>query len=687
MARRTSLLVKFSAVISLMVALLLGAVILAVGLRLSSDLTVISRNSGLEIVRGRAGEIGQLFRGLLYQLSQLAARPELRTGTPAEALDAIKSGAAAASREANMALYAERDGSYVTSAGGSGNISARAYFQGVFVQGRDFAFGDPVISQTTGLPTVHLAKAVKGPEGRTVRLVAYQLKLEALSSIAASIKVGRTGFGWIVTQTGLLLAHPDPKAVMTLNLTEADKAGYRGMDALGRRILAEESGVGSYADPAGVPMTAYFVRIPETPGWVLGVSLPTAEVAEAAAPLLRMLLVLLALSIAAAVLVSVLVTRTITRPIRGTAGIMVRLASGDLALAGSDSDAARRLAARNDEIGDLGRSMAGLRDKLVEVAAGMRAASDEVAGGSSQLSQTAQALSQGTTEQAASIQELSASVEQLAATVKQNADNTAQADALARRVAQSADSSGRAVQETVASMGEIASRVSVIEEIARQTNLLALNAAIEAARAGEAGKGFAVVATEVRKLAENSQKAAAQINDLSRSSMAVAEEAGRLLAELVPDIKKTAELIQEIAAASSEQAGGAEQISKGVSQMDTVVEQNAAASEQLASTAEELNAQAVLLAERVSFFRLAAEGGGPSTAGGFGEAARGAPATRGSSRASGPSEPAGERSRAPKAPAGRSREPAAAAAGHATAIALPEKAPPGDEEDGDFEEF
>ena len=357
--------------------------------------------------------------------------------------------------------------------------------------------------------------------------------------------------------------------------------------------------------------------------------------------------------------------RQVLAPMRIVLRSLGFLASGDLAAAGSD-DAALRLAARTDELGDLGRSMAELKDKLVEAAAGMRAASDEVAGGSSQLSQTAQALSQGTTEQAASIEELSASVEQLAATVKQNADNTSQADALARRVAQNADASGRSVQETVTSMGEIASRVSVIEEIARQTNLLALNAAIEAARAGEAGKGFAVVATEVRKLAENSQKAAAQINDLSRSSMTVAEEAGRLLAELVPDIKKTADLIQEIAAASSEQAGGAEQISKGVSQMDSVVEQNAAASEELASTAEELNAQAALLAERVSFFRLSAESAGRAGAGARGEAARAAPAVHGLVRATGPAD---------------------AAPGRSTAITLPKKIPEADREDGDFEEF
>jgi methyl-accepting chemotaxis protein len=157
-------------------------------------------------------------------------------------------------------------------------------------------------------------------------------------------------------------------------------------------------------------------------------------------------------------------------------------------------------------------------------------------------------------------------------------------------------------------MKEIAGKIGIIEEIASQTNLLALNAAIEAARAGEAGKGFAVVASEVRKLAERSATAAGEINGLSKSSVGVAIEAGKRLEELVPDIRKTAELIQEISAASSEQSSGAEQIAKGVSQMDSVVQQNASASEELASTAEELAAQAERLADSISFFRIAETG-------------------------------------------------------------------------------
>jgi methyl-accepting chemotaxis protein len=156
-------------------------------------------------------------------------------------------------------------------------------------------------------------------------------------------------------------------------------------------------------------------------------------------------------------------------------------------------------------------------------------------------------------------------------------------------------------------MKQIASKIGIIEEISRQTNLLALNAAIEAARAGEAGKGFAVVASEVRKLAERSATAAGEINELSKKSVSVAGEAGRRLEELVPDIKKTAELIQEIAAASSEQSSGSEQIAKGVMQMDTVVQQNASSSEELAATAEELASQAVNLTDAIGFFKISGE--------------------------------------------------------------------------------
>ncbi|MHB1400754.1 MAG: methyl-accepting chemotaxis protein, partial [Trichloromonadaceae bacterium] len=210
----------------------------------------------------------------------------------------------------------------------------------------------------------------------------------------------------------------------------------------------------------------------------------------------------------------------------------------------------------------------------------------------------------GATEQAASAEEASSSMEQMAANIRQNADNALQTEKIAVKSAADAQAGGQAVAQTVSAMKEIAGKISIIEEIARQTNLLALNAAIEAARAGEHGKGFAVVASEVRKLAERSQLAAAEISQLSGSSVEVAEKAGAMLVRMVPDIQRTAELVQEIAAASKEQDTGAEQVNKAIQQLDQVIQQNASASEEMASTAEELSGQAEQLQHTIAFFKV-----------------------------------------------------------------------------------
>ncbi|ANK87164.1 methyl-accepting chemotaxis protein [Rhizobium sp. N1314] len=258
----------------------------------------------------------------------------------------------------------------------------------------------------------------------------------------------------------------------------------------------------------------------------------------------------------------------------------------------------------HDEIGELLGNVNIMIERLRGVVADAISAAENVSSGSQQLSASSEQVSQGATEQAASAEEASASMEQMAANIKQNADNAAQTEKIARQSAKDAEASGEAVTRAVDAMRTIAQKIGIVQEIARQTDLLALNAAVEAARAGEHGKGFAVVASEVRKLAERSQSAAAEISSMSSDTVKAAADAGEMLGRLVPDIRKTAELVSEISAACREQDIGASQINEAIQQLDKVTQQNAGASEQMSATSEELASQAEELQTSIAFFKV-----------------------------------------------------------------------------------
>ncbi|WP_213980875.1 methyl-accepting chemotaxis protein [Sphingomonas sp. dw_22] len=257
-----------------------------------------------------------------------------------------------------------------------------------------------------------------------------------------------------------------------------------------------------------------------------------------------------------------------------------------------------------DEIGELLGHVNNMIERLRGVVGDANVAAENVSAGSQELSASSEQVSQGATEQAAAAEQASASMEEMAANIKQNADNAAQTEKIARQSSKDAEASGQAVDKAVGAMRTIAEKIGIVQEIARQTDLLALNAAVEAARAGEHGRGFAVVASEVRKLAERSQTAAAEIGAVSTDTVRAATEAGEMLTKLVPDIRRTAELVSEISSACREQDIGASQINEAIQQLDQVTQQNAGASEQISTTSEELAAQAEELQTSIAYFRV-----------------------------------------------------------------------------------
>ncbi|MBB3564656.1 methyl-accepting chemotaxis protein [Rhizobium sp. BK512] len=283
-----------------------------------------------------------------------------------------------------------------------------------------------------------------------------------------------------------------------------------------------------------------------------------------------------------------------TGNLRNTAQIANQISNGDLTVSPKPLS----------EKDTLGIALEQMVERLRGVVADAIAAAENVSSGSQELSASSEQVSQGATEQAASAEEASASMEEMASNIKQNADNAAQTEKIARQSAKDAELSGEAVNRAVAAMRTIAEKIGIVQEIARQTDLLALNAAVEAARAGEHGKGFAVVASEVRKLAERSQSAAAEISAMSGDTVKSAQEAGDMLGRLVPDIRKTAELVSEISAACREQDIGAAQINEAIQQLDKVTQQNAGASEEMSATSEELATQAEELQASIAFFKV-----------------------------------------------------------------------------------
>lgn len=376
----------------------------------------------------------------------------------------------------------------------------------------------------------------------------------------------------------------------------SDRVGLSLLDYdFGNEIMKKKNGSFTYIFN-DVEVYTSFTIIDEG---ILITAIPTASYKESLGTVMLALIITSLSSLIILMVIMGFVVKKIISPLNIVSESLNKIASGDL-LIEIDS----KLVNQKDEIGQLAESLQYMTKNLQDIVGKVSDAADYIASGSMDVRESSQLLSDGATQQAASAEEVSSSMEEMSANISQNAENSGETERIAHKAATDAHESGKTVKEAVEAMTEIANKISVIEDISRNTNMLALNAAIEAARAGEHGKGFAVVASEVRKLAEQSQHAAGEITELAQKTVVLSQGSGERLTTLVPDIEKTAELVEEISVASREQQTGVGQITEAIVQLDQIIQNNASSSEKMALVSDDLATQAEELKNTIRFFKI-----------------------------------------------------------------------------------
>lgn len=491
----------------------------------------------------------------------------------------------------------DMNGIGITTDGNVSDLSDRDYYSECLSKGKADAV--LITSRSTGKQTVMYSSLIQNEEGEPLGVLALGVDGSFYSNLVSNISLGSL-HPMIIDRNGNMIAHSDYQHVIDgYNIVDDKEANYAEQYT---HILAKRTGGSTRYNIDGKEAMVGYAQV-KGADWVTITPMLVDDTATLATTTVQVGTTFF-LIVIYCILVSFFVAHRVGEPLAVISKIVNDMSEGDLQMANLNAREWKVLTSRSDEIGRLGNAIVRLTTKLKAIINDIQSTCADVNDNASQISNSSQEVTIGANAQASAAEEVASTMEQMTSGIRLNAENATHTLEIAQKNIQSSLESAETVQQTLAYMRQIEEKVGIVESIAQQTNILALNAAVEAARAGQSGRGFAIVAGEVRKLAELSQQAAADITGIVSRSAAASEASGRVMTSLVPEIQQTGSLVKEIAVSSQEQNTGAEQINVAMHQMNSVTQQNAAASEQLSSMAQELSALASTLLGTVAFFKV-----------------------------------------------------------------------------------
>ena len=579
-----------------LILIILASIVFSIGKQKQNE--TIS-NLSKQIVEARSNQIAVTFQSTIDELNQIAKLPSVISMNWSEMEADLKKIAENRNETFGFLLLAEPDGTYYTSKKGksSKNISDRDYFKAIINNNKEHFISNPKISRSTGLKVFYLAVPVKNKDNEILGTLVGVVKLETLSKIAKNMKIGKSGYGFIVDANGYIIAHPVAEYLMELNLLSSDTVGFKNLSEVGKKMIVGKKDIDFITRPDNITEMLVYQTIPNSPGWTLGLAIPEKEIYSG----IDALLLVIVIGFCFAVLITFLsiritTKRIIIRPIEQALKVTTSISKGNLTnnikISGTD------------EISKLNKSINAINTNFREIVTNIENTVVSVYGASNQLSVASEKISERANEQAATTEEIATSMEEMLAMINSNTQNAELTGKTSTKSANEMKQSNDIFVKTIKSVSEISEKISIISEIADKTDILSINAAIEAARAGESGKGFSVVANEIRKLADKTKIASDEITKLSKNGQDISRIAGEKLKTAIPEIIKSAELVNNIVSAGKEQQSGVENINTSIEQLTEITNENSASAEEMSASAEELSAQAEQLKELISVFKI-----------------------------------------------------------------------------------